>query len=88
MDFWWFILGLFHGRGFHRRGNSILTKKLDQWGAGLLGMMFFLWFVLLHAPRVASAYLAHDPSVQNEWSSAFIALAMCGGSCIIAWYAR
>jgi uncharacterized membrane protein len=78
----------FTGAAFIAAGISILTKKLDQWGAGLLGMMFFLWFVLLHAPRVASAYLAHDPSVQNEWSSAFIALAMCGGSWIIAWYAR
>jgi hypothetical protein len=46
-----------------------------------MGLMFLLWFVLLHAPRVLSLPKGLDP---DEWSSAFIALAMCGGSWIAA----
>lgn len=49
------------------------SKRL---AARLLGLMFFLWVVLLHGPRVA----AH-PHHPNEWNSAFVALAMCG----VAW---
>jgi hypothetical protein len=59
-----------------------LTKKIDRWGSFLLGTIFLLWFLLLHAPRVVMAFRSHDP---NEWSSAFIGLAMCGGSWICAW---
>jgi len=44
--------------------------------------MFLLWFLVLHAPRVASYPKVLDP---HEWSSAFIALGICGGSWILAW---
>jgi hypothetical protein len=63
-----------------------LTKKIDRWGSFLLGTIFLLWFLLLHAPRVVMAFRSHDPNAPNEWSSAFIGLAMCGGSWICAWY--
>jgi hypothetical protein len=63
-------------------GISIATRRLDQWAGFLLGVMFLLWVVLLHAPRVAA-----DPHNADEWSSAFIALGMCGGSWIIARHA-
>jgi hypothetical protein len=43
--------------------------------------MFLLWFLLLHLPRVVSYPRSHDP---DEWSSAFIALAVCGVSWILA----
>jgi len=62
-------------------GLSIATHWLDRWAAFMLGLMFLLWFLVLHAPRVASVRGVHNP---DEWSSAFIALAICGGSWILA----
>jgi hypothetical protein len=64
-------------------GISIAIRRLDQWAGFFLGIMFLLWFVLLHSPRVAADL--HNP---DEWSSAFIALGMCGGSWIVANHAR
>lgn len=64
-------------------GISIAIQKLDQWAGFLLGVMFLLWVVLLHSQRVAA-----DPHNADEWSSAFIALGMCGGSWIVASHAR
>ncbi len=71
----------FTGAAFVAAGLSIVTGVKARWGATWLGIMFFLWFVLLHLPRVLSAPRSHDP---NEWSSAFIALGICGGSWICA----
>jgi hypothetical protein len=68
--------------GFIAAGVSISVRRLDRWAAGMLGLMFFLWFLLLHAPRVLSYPRCLDP---DEWSSAFIALAACGGAWILAW---
>ncbi len=62
---------------------SITIRRLNQWAGFLLGVMFLLWVVLLHAPRVAA-----DPHSADEWSSAFIALGMCGGSWIVASHAQ
>lgn len=75
------------GAGFIAAGISIAAKKMDQWAAFLLGTMFLLWFLLLHAPRVVRAFHTHDPNAPNEWSSAFIALGLCGGYWIYAWSA-
>jgi uncharacterized membrane protein YphA (DoxX/SURF4 family) len=66
----------FTGAGFIAAGICIATKWMDRWGAAILGLMFLLWFLVLHAPRVLSAARFHNP---DEWSSALIALAMCGG---------
>ena len=71
----------FTGAAFIAAGLSIAMGWKARLGAAWLGIMFFLWFVLLHAPRVLSAPRSHDP---NEWSSAFIALGICGGSWICA----
>lgn len=60
-------------------GVSILTRWMDEPAAFGLGAMFLLFVLTLHAPRVLAA--PHDP---NEWSSALIALAMCGASWIFA----
>jgi uncharacterized membrane protein YphA (DoxX/SURF4 family) len=78
----------FTGTAFIAAGISIVTKWMDQWAAFLLGTMFLLWFLLLHSPRVVAAFRSHNPNAPNEWSSAFIALGMCGGSWICAWHAR
>jgi hypothetical protein len=47
--------------------------------AMLLGAMFLLWVVFLHAPRVAGAIRNG-----NEVTSLFVALAMCGLSFVLA----
>ena len=44
----------------------------------VLGLQYFLWTVLLHAPRVATHLNNGD-----EWSSAFVALAMAGASFLL-----
>jgi uncharacterized membrane protein len=64
-------------------GICIAIRRLDEWAGFLLGVMFLLWFMVLHSPRVAA-----DPHNADEWSSAFIALGMCGGSWIIAYHAK
>jgi uncharacterized membrane protein len=71
----------FTGAAFVAAGISIAIKTMDRLAAVLLGTMFLLWFLFLHAPRLMSAPRSHNP---NEWSSAFIALGMCGASWIMA----
>jgi uncharacterized membrane protein YphA (DoxX/SURF4 family) len=75
----------FTGAAFIVAGACIATGWMARWAAFWLGMMFLLWFLLLHGPRVMGAPHSQDP---NEWSSAFIALGMCGGSWIIAQHPR
>jgi hypothetical protein len=48
-------------------------------GATWLGIMFLLWVLVLHAVRVAAALHNGD-----EWASLFVALALSGGSFILA----
>lgn len=78
----------FTGAAFVAAGISILIQRMDELAATLLGTMFLLWFLLLHAPRVVNAFRSHAPGAPDEWSSAFIALGMCGGSWICALHAR
>lgn len=88
----WMHMGMFWayltGAAFVAAGVSIVIKRMDQWAGFMLGLMFLLWFLLLHAPRVVAAFRSHDQNLPDEWSSAFIALAMCGGSWICAWRAH
>jgi uncharacterized membrane protein YphA (DoxX/SURF4 family) len=67
--------------GFVAAGVCLAANWLARWAGLMLGVMFLLWFLLLHAPRVISYPRSHDP---DEWSSAFIALGICGGSWIAA----
>ncbi len=71
----------FTGAGFAAAGLSFATGWMARWAGILLGAMFLLWFLLLHLPRVFSYPKSQDPA---EWSSAFIALGICGGSWIAA----
>lgn len=82
--FWAYLTGT----AFVAAGISIVIKRMDQLAAFMLGTMFALWFLILHSPRSVSATLSHNPNIQNEWSSAFIALGMCGGCWIVAWHAQ
>ena len=69
----------FVGGAFIAASVSIASKVKGPLAATLLGTMFFLWVIFLHAPRVAAA-----PHNGKEWTSAFVALAMCGGALIVA----
>jgi uncharacterized membrane protein YphA (DoxX/SURF4 family) len=71
----------FTGMAFIAAGICIAINWMGNWAAVMLGVMFLLWFLVLHLPRVMSYPRSQDPA---EWSSAFIALGLCGGSWIAA----
>jgi len=73
--FWAYFVGV----AFVAAALSIAIGKNARLAATLLGLMFILWVLTLHLPRVA----AH-PHDGNEWTSAFVALAMCGGAWLVA----
>jgi uncharacterized membrane protein YphA (DoxX/SURF4 family) len=73
------FLAYFTGVAFIAAGLAIATGVLARLGSALLGVMFLLWVLLLHGPRVAAA-LRND----DEWASLFVALAISGGGFIIA----
>jgi uncharacterized membrane protein len=60
-------------------GLAITTAIQARLAGILLGVMFLLWVLLLHAPRVFAAI--HN---QDEWTSLFVALAFSGSSFIFA----
>jgi len=69
--FWAYFVGI----AFLAASASIATQFQGRLGATLLGAMFLIWVLIVHAPRVAAA--SHNA---NEWTSLFVALAMCGGA--------
>lgn len=73
--FWTYFFGV----ALIAAGISIVTGIQARLAAILLGVMFLLWVVVLHAPRVAAS-----PHNGDEWSSLFVAIAMCGSCLIIA----
>ena len=73
--FWAYFTGIAMIAG----GISIISNIKARLAAVLLGIMFGLWVLILHLPRV----LAHL-NIKEEWTSLFIALAMCGGALINA----
>ena len=78
---WGLFWAYFTGAAFIAAGICIAIRWMADWAAALLGKMFLLWFLLLHVPRIATVTGSHNP---DEWSSAFIALGMCGGCWITA----
>jgi uncharacterized membrane protein len=69
------------GAAFIAAGLAIATQVFSALAARLLGLMFLLWALLLHAPRVAA-----QPYNGDEWTSAFVALAFSGASFLLAAY--
>ena len=67
----------FTGTGHLAAGVSVLIGKLVRLAMILLATMFFLWVLILHAPRVA----AHP--LRSEWDSLFVALATGAGALIL-----
>jgi uncharacterized membrane protein len=73
--FWVYLTGVAHIAA----GLGIVTRVHDRLAATLWGLMVGLWVVILHTPRVVA-----NPNGRNEWTSTFLALAMCGGSLLVA----
>jgi len=70
----------FFGVAFIATGISIAFRFLHRWAAAGLGLMFAIWVVTLHLPRVLGLYgIPGAPHNPNEWSSLFIAVALWGG---------
>jgi hypothetical protein len=74
--FWTYSTGI----AFLLVAASLISKVQVRLSAGLLGLMFLLWVILLHIPRVAKARGFSG----NEWTSEFVALAMCGASFVLS----
>src|SRR2546425_9204122 len=72
--FWAYFVGV----AFFAAASSIATRKSAGLAATLLGLMFFSWVFVVHLPRVAAS--SHNG---NEWTSALVALAMCGGAWVM-----
>jgi uncharacterized membrane protein len=73
--FWAYFVGV----AFFAAAGGILYKLMARAAATMLGVMFFLFVVLLHIPRIIGKF-----GDGNEWTSGFVALAMCGGAWILA----
>lgn len=73
------FLAYFTGGCLVAAGLAIGTGKLARLACISLGVMFLIWVVTLHAPRVAHAITNGD-----EWTSLLVAVAMAGGGFIVA----
>lgn len=80
---WHLFWAYFVGVAFFGAALSIATGVMARAVEVLLGTMFFLWVLVLHAPRVAAT-----PNHGNEWTSLFIALAMSGAAFALAGESR
>jgi len=76
---WHLFWAYFTACGFLAAGLSIATNIQVRLSASLLGVMFLLWVLILHGPRVAA-----NPHGLGEWNSLFVALAMSGISFTLA----
>jgi len=68
----------FTGTGMIVAGLAIAVNILGSVAAVGLALLFGLWVLVLHGPRVS----AHQHN-GDEWSSLFVALAFCGASLIL-----
>jgi uncharacterized membrane protein len=73
--FWAYFVGV----AFIAAALAIVTRKMARTASVLLGIMFLMWVVILHVPRVAA-----QPRNGDEVTSLLVALAMSGVSFILA----
>jgi uncharacterized membrane protein len=73
--FWAYFVGV----AFVAAAIGAVVPRMTRPAGILLGILFFLFVVTLHIPRIAT----HSRD-GNEWTSGFVALAMCGGAWILA----
>jgi hypothetical protein len=71
----------FTGSALLGSGIAIILKIKPGIVAALLGTMIFIWFIILHIPRVI---VSPSADMGGEVSSAFLALAYCGIAYVIA----
>jgi len=74
----WVYLG---GVGLLGSGIAIILKIIPGLAATLLGSMIFIWFIILHIPRIIVSPKIY---LGSEIASAFLALAYCGIAFVIA----
>ena len=74
-----YFLVIFIGVAFLAAAAAFVSGILAQTAAYLLGVMFAIFVLTVHAPRIVGKL--HDG---NEWTSGLVAVAMCGCSFIFA----
>jgi uncharacterized membrane protein len=75
-----FWVALF-GAGFIAAGLALSAGYLQTWASAGIALMFAIWVLTLHGPRVLGLYgIPGAPQSAAEWQSLFIAVAFCGGS--------
>jgi uncharacterized membrane protein YphA (DoxX/SURF4 family) len=75
----------FFGAAFIAAGLAIAAGYLHRWAAAGIALMFAVWVITLHGPRVLGLYgIPGAPQSPAEWESLFIAVALCGGSLALA----
>ena len=75
------FLAYFTGTAFIAAGVAIAVHIFSRLASILLGLMFFLWVVTLHTPRVNAS-----PPNTDELVSLFVALAFSGSSFLLGAY--
>jgi len=76
---WRGVWACFTGAALIAAASGIILKLWGRWAATLLGIMIFLWVVLLHTSRIAA-----QPAEFAEWRGIFQALAMSGCAFVLA----
>jgi hypothetical protein len=64
---------------FFAASISLFLRVLVRVSTSLLALMFFIWFCILHMPRVASS-----PHSETEWTSLFVVLIFSGIALLIS----
>jgi hypothetical protein len=64
---------------FFASAISFIIQKQVKLSGTLLGLMFFIWVLILHLPRVIA-----NIHTEPEWTSLFVALAFSGIAVLIA----
>ena len=72
--FWAYFVGV----AFFAAAAGMLYKIMARPAATMLGVMFFLFVVLLHIP-----WIAGSSSDGNEWTSGFEVQALCAGASVL-----
>jgi len=80
---WWLpwhtFWAAFFGVAFIAAAVSIAFRVLELWGAAGLGLMFGIWVLTFHGPRVLGFLGGEGLRDADEWSSFLIAVALWGG---------
>jgi uncharacterized membrane protein YphA (DoxX/SURF4 family) len=71
----------FAGIALIAAGAAIMLKFKVKLAASLLGLMLFLWLIMVHIPRGLDTSIVDRA---NEWTSVFEALAFSGIAFLIA----